>query len=85
MDQPRTPPAPYTLTGIDLEGRGLGRHGPTTLARGALVVGSPRTTACGSGARFGYAFGKPPGIWGRGAPVTVRSIVAAYPHSSATC
>ena len=72
MDQPRTPPAPYTLTGIDLEGRGLGRHGPTTLARGALVVGSPRRS-------FGYAIGKPPGIWGRGAPN------AAYPHSSATC
>jgi len=85
MDQPRTPPAPNTLTGIDLEPRGLGRHGPTTLARGALVVGPPRTTAFGGGARYGYAIGEPPRIWGRGAPVTVRSTVAAHPHSSATC
>ena len=66
MDQPRTPPAPGTLDGIDLEGRGLGRHGPI------FVVGSPRRS-------LGYAVGKPPGIWGRGAPN------AAHPHSSATC
>ena len=72
MDQPRTPPAPYTVFGIDLGSRGLGRHGPTTLTRGALVVGPPRRS-------LGYAFGGPPRIWSRGAPN------AAYPHSSATC
>ena len=66
MDEPRTPPAPITLFGIDLRSHGLGRHGPI------FVVGPPRRS-------LGYAFGKPPRIWGRGAPN------AAYPHSSATC
>jgi hypothetical protein len=79
MDQPRTPPAPHTLKGNDLEARGLGRHGPDRALRGDLVVGPPRTTASGGGARLGYAFGEPPGIWGRGAANAV------CPHSSATC
>ena len=79
MDQPRTPPAPITLFAKVLHCNGSGRHGPDHASRGAFVVGSPRTTAFGGGARYDYAVGEPPGIWGRGA----RN--AAYPHPSATC
>jgi hypothetical protein len=85
MDQPRTPPALITLFAKVLRGDGLGRLGPDHAARGALVVGPPRTTAFGGGARYGYAIGEPPRIWGRGAPETVHSTVAAYPQSPATC
>jgi hypothetical protein len=72
MDQPRTPPASINLFAKVLYGDGLGRHGPI------FFVGPPRRN-------HGYAIGAPPRIWGRGAPVTVHSTVAAYPHSSATC
>jgi hypothetical protein len=86
MDQPRTPPAPSSSSGIDLRGGGLGRHGPDHAARGDLVVGPPRRS-------YGYAWAPlaewrvvgPPRVRSRGAPVTVHSTVAAYPHSSATC
>jgi hypothetical protein len=74
----RTPPAPTDWFGNDLHVYGLGRHGPDHALRGDLVVGPPRRS-------LGYAFGGPPRVRGRGAPVTVHSTVAAYPHSSATC
>jgi hypothetical protein len=81
----RTPPAPFTLFAKVLHVDGLGRHGPDHASRGDLVVGPPRTTAFGGGARYGYAFGEPPRVRGRGAPVTVHCTVAACPHSPTTC
>ena len=70
MDQPRNSHVPNTMADIVVRLRGLGWHGPIS------VVGAPRTTAFGGGARDGYAFEAPRparcagALWGRGIPGT---------------
>jgi len=61
MHQVCNPREPNTMDDMILRGRGLGRHGPIS------VVGSPRRS-------YGYAFGEPPRIWGRGVPNAARCI-----------
>ena len=89
----RNPPAPDSMNDIIGQGCGLRWHGPThAFGAGAPLVGAPKTTAFGGGARDGYGVVAPRrtvragALWGRGIPGTrALARVAAHCTPAAGC